>query len=65
MENGRLSIGLPIDVPFTDLNKLLSAQLKGHRYPEGGNAAVEVEVRSATLGRLRRPAADFAQRQSA
>ena len=49
MENGRLSIGLPIDVPFTDLNKLLSAQLKGHRYPEDPNAAVEVEVRSATL----------------
>ena len=49
MENGRLSIGVPIDVPFTELNKLLNAQLKGHRYPEGTDAAVEVEVRKATL----------------
>lgn len=49
MENGRLSIGVPIDVPFSELNKLLNAQFKGHRYPEGADAAVEVEVRSATL----------------
>ena len=49
MDNGRLAIGLPIDVPFTELNKLLNAQLKGKRYPEGTNAPVEVEVRSASL----------------
>ena len=49
MDNGKLSIGVPIDVPFTELNKLLNAQLKGKRYPEGTNAPVEVEVRSASL----------------
>jgi hypothetical protein len=49
MENGKLSIGVPIDVPFTELNKLLNAQLKGKRYPEGTDAPVEVEVRSASL----------------
>lgn len=49
MENGKLSIGVPIDVPFAELNKLLNAQLKGHRYPEGADAPVEVEVRKATL----------------
>ncbi len=49
MDNGKLSIGLPIDVPFTELNKLLNAQLKGHRYPEGTDAPVEVEVRSVSL----------------
>lgn len=49
MDNGKLAIGLPIDVPFTELNKLLNAQLKGKRYPEGTNAPVEVEVRSASL----------------
>ncbi|MDO9411240.1 MAG: DUF4403 family protein [Pseudolabrys sp.] len=49
MENGKLSIGVPIDVPFADLSKLLNAQLKGKRYPEGTNAPVEVEVRSASL----------------
>ena len=49
MQNGKLSIGLPIDVPFTALSKVLNAQLKGHRYPEGGGAAVEVEIQSASL----------------
>ncbi len=49
MDNGKLSIALPIDVPFTALSKVLNAQLKGHRYPEGTDAPVEVEVRSASL----------------
>jgi hypothetical protein len=49
MESGRIAIAMPIDVPFTDLSKLLDAQLKGHRYPENSDAPVEVEVRSATL----------------
>ena len=50
MDNGRLNIGVPIDVPFTELSKLLNAKLKGHRYPDAGIAApVEVEVRSASL----------------
>jgi hypothetical protein len=49
MDNGRLAIAVPIDVPFTELNKLLNAQLKGHRYPEGADAAVDVEVRNAAL----------------
>lgn len=49
MDNGKLSITMPIDVPFTDLSKLMNAQLKGHRYPENADAPVEVEVRSASL----------------
>jgi hypothetical protein len=49
MDNGKLAIGLPIDMPFTDLSKLLEAQLKGHVYPEDNNAPVEVEVRRASL----------------
>ncbi len=49
MENGKLSIGVPIDLPFTELNKLLNAQLKGKHFPEDGSAAVDAEVRSASL----------------
>src|SRR5476651_1524048 len=49
MENGRLAIGVPIDMPFTELNKLLEEQLKGKRFPEDGSAPVEIEVRSASL----------------
>ena len=50
MDNGRLAVGVPIDVPFTELNKLLEAQLKGRRFPENASAPVEVEVRGASLG---------------
>lgn len=49
MENGKLSVGLPIDVPFTDINKLLEAQLKGRHFPEDGNAPVDVEVKRVSL----------------
>ena len=49
MDNGKLAVGVPIDVPFTDINKILEAQLKGHHYPEDKNAAVDVEVRRASL----------------
>jgi hypothetical protein len=49
MDNGKLSIALPIDVPFSELNKLLKAQIKGHRYPEGTGAPVEIEVLDASL----------------
>ena len=49
MENGKLSVGLPIDVPFKELNKLLEAQLKGKRFPDDPSAPVEVEVRTASL----------------
>ena len=47
MDNGRLVVGVPIDVPFTELNKLMEAQFKGHRFPEDGGAPYEIEVLSA------------------
>ncbi len=50
MTNGRLAVGLPIDVPFTELNTLLEAQLKGRRFPEDGSVPVEVEVRGVSIG---------------
>jgi hypothetical protein len=49
MENGKLVVGVPIDVPFKDLNKLIDAQLKGKRFPDDKNAPVEVEVLKASL----------------
>jgi hypothetical protein len=42
---GKLDVGLPIDVPFSDLNRLLEAQLKGHHFPEDRSGPVDVEVR--------------------
>jgi hypothetical protein len=45
---GRLSIGVPIDMPFTELSKLLEAQLAGKTFPEDGSA-VGVTVKRATV----------------
>lgn len=47
--DGRVSIGVPIDLPFTEVNKLLEAQLKGKTFPEDGSGAIEVTVQSASL----------------
>ncbi len=49
MDNGKLAVGLPIDLPFTDLNKLLEAQLKGKNFPEDNSGSVGVEVLGATI----------------
>jgi hypothetical protein len=50
MEDGKLAVGLPIDVPFSELNTLLEAQLKGRRYPEDGKAPMDVEVLKVHVG---------------
>ena len=39
MEQGRVSIGVPIDMPFTEVNKLIEAQLKGKTFPEDKSGA--------------------------
>jgi hypothetical protein len=41
-----VSIGVPIDVPFTEINKLIAAQMVGHTYPEDGSGAAEITVKS-------------------
>ncbi len=46
---GRISIAVPIDLPFTDINKILNAQLAGRTFPEDGNGAVAIKVKSATV----------------
>jgi hypothetical protein len=44
---GRVSIGVPIDIPFTELSKLLEAQLTGKTFPEDGSGSVDVTVKRA------------------
>jgi hypothetical protein len=46
---GGVSIGVPIDVPFTDINKILEAQLTGRTFPEDGSGSVDVTVKRATV----------------
>jgi hypothetical protein len=48
-EAGRLGIGVPIDVPFTEVNKLIDAQLKGQVFGQEAGSAAEVEVRKASV----------------
>jgi Domain of unknown function (DUF4403) len=46
---GGVSIGVPIDVPFTDINKILEAQLTGRTFPEDGSGSVDVTVKRASV----------------
>lgn len=49
MQDGVLAVGVPIDMPFTELNRLIEPQLKGHHFPEDGSGPVDVEVLRASL----------------
>ena len=44
-----VNIGIPIDVPFTEINKLIAAQMVGHTYPEDGSGPVDVTVKSVNV----------------
>lgn len=46
---GGVAIGVPIDLPFTELNKIVAAQLVGHTFPEDGSGPVEIYVRNAEV----------------
>ncbi len=48
-EQGRINIAVPIDIPFTEVDKLLAAQLVGKTYPSDGSGPVEITVRRASL----------------
>jgi hypothetical protein len=50
VDGGRVSIGIPIDLPFTEVSKIVEAQLKGRTFPEDGSGSVDVTVKSASVG---------------
>jgi Domain of unknown function (DUF4403) len=49
IDRGRISIGLAIDVPFTEVNRLLEAQIKGRNFPDDGSGAVAATIEAASL----------------
>ncbi len=49
LDQGKVTIGLPIDVPFTEISKLLDTQLKGKIFPDDKNSPAEMTVQSATV----------------
>jgi len=46
---GGLSIAVPIDIPFTEINKIVEGQFAGRTFPEDGSGAVDVTVKRATV----------------
>ena len=46
---GKVDIGIPIDMPFTEINKIIEAQFAGKTFPEDGSGAVNVTVKKATV----------------
>jgi Domain of unknown function (DUF4403) len=44
-----VSIGIPIDLPFTDINKIVETQLAGRIFPEDGSGSVDVTVKRASV----------------
>jgi hypothetical protein len=49
IDRGKVSVGVPIDLPFTEVNKIITAQLKGRTFPEDGSAPLAVTVKSASV----------------
>jgi Domain of unknown function (DUF4403) len=46
---GGVNIGVPIDMPFTDIDKIVQAQFAGRTFPEDGSGSVDVTVKRATV----------------
>jgi hypothetical protein len=49
IDNGRVTIAVPIDVPFTEVNRIIGAQLIGKTFPEDKSGAFEVTVSRANV----------------
>jgi hypothetical protein len=46
-DQGRLNIAVPIDVPFTEINRLLALRLTGKTFPQDGSGPYEATIRTA------------------
>jgi hypothetical protein len=49
LAQGRVSIGVPVDLPFPTVNALIEAQLKGRTFPENGGGNVAVTINHAEI----------------
>ena len=49
IDQGKVKLGVPIDVPFTELNRVMELQLKGKTFPETGNAPGQVTVLASSI----------------
>jgi hypothetical protein len=49
IEEGRVNVAVPIDIPFTEVTRLLEAQLQGKTFPEDKSSAFTATVRGVAL----------------
>ena len=45
----QISIGVPVDMPFADLSKIVEAQFAGRTFPEDGSGPIDVTVKRASI----------------
>jgi hypothetical protein len=48
-EQGRINIAVPVDVTFTEINKLLEVQLAGKTFPEDGSGPADITVQHVEI----------------
>jgi hypothetical protein len=46
---GTLDIAVPIDIPFTEVSRLIEAQVKGKTFPEDGSGAFATTIKKAAV----------------
>jgi Domain of unknown function (DUF4403) len=46
---GAVNIAVPIDLPFTEINKIVEAQFAGKTFPEDGSGSVDITVKKASV----------------
>ena len=46
---GGVNIAVPIDLPFTEINKIVEAQFAGKTFPEDGSGSADVTVKNASV----------------
>jgi hypothetical protein len=49
LDRGRVKIEMPVDMPLTEVNRQIEAQLKGKVFPEDRRGAVTATIRSVNL----------------
>jgi hypothetical protein len=48
-DQNHVNIAVPIDLPFTEVNRILAAQLTGKTFPQDGSGAYEATIRGAEV----------------
>jgi hypothetical protein len=46
---GNVNIAVPIDIPFTEVSRLLEAQVKGKTFPENGSGPFAVTIKQSAI----------------